>query len=310
MSSEEKPQPKRLRKSLKKSKKPGQVAEKTNPGSSAKSPAIAAAKTTAKALVKPPAADRPAKAAKKAPARPAESKHTLKTGSGKMPGPVTKWVSTAEVLALPVHPIAEYYPMGSDEVVRGLGQDMKSRTQLNPIIVCDCVVLDGRTRLKGASFAGIKQVKVKYYTGLGELEIRAMITSCNDERRHMTSEERTTAALQYYDDHRHVRPRVTIQDAAALFRAGKRSVDRRIAARKTGPKKRKVRASMSRIPTYFRETAIFLSGLSQLKETSKGKRAYKRYYAKIRQLADDITSWDEMAGVVEYHCMLNDQDGP
>src|SRR5258705_856322 len=90
-----------------------------------------------------------------------------------------------------VHPVAEMFPMMSDEELDELAEDIKQNGQLLPIIVKDGLIIDGRNRLEACRRAGVEAE----YQELGGQDSIGLIFSANVERRHLTPSQRAMACV-------------------------------------------------------------------------------------------------------------------
>jgi ParB-like chromosome segregation protein Spo0J len=62
----------------------------------------------------------------------------------------------------PVHPIADLFPMMTDEELANLAADIKANGLIHPIVVDkDGVLLDGRNRDRACEIAGIEPSTVR-----------------------------------------------------------------------------------------------------------------------------------------------------
>jgi len=80
-----------------------------------------------------------------------------------------------------VHPVAEMFPMLTDEELETLAEDIRENGLRQPITVYEGQVLDGRNRLKACELADVEPVFVEYE---GDDPI-AFIVSLNLQRRHL-----------------------------------------------------------------------------------------------------------------------------
>jgi ParB-like chromosome segregation protein Spo0J len=91
-------------------------------------------------------------------------------------------VSKNEIQELSAHDHANVFPMATEEELAEMAEDIKNRGLLNPIIMLDGKILDGRNRFKACQMAGVKP-KFKEYDGEDSL---ADVVSWNLKRRHLT----------------------------------------------------------------------------------------------------------------------------
>jgi hypothetical protein len=87
-----------------------------------------------------------------------------------------------------IHPVAEFFPMMSDEELDDLAQDIKANGLVEPIVLDkDRVLIDGRNRLEACRRAEIKPQFVTLANGTDPI---SFIFSENDKRRHLTKGQR------------------------------------------------------------------------------------------------------------------------
>ena len=93
---------------------------------------------------------------------------------------------------LNTHPIADIWPMMSDDDLQGLSNDIKHQGLLTPVWLYEDKFLDGRNRAKACQMAGVK-VETKTYTGDNPV---AFAFSLNEKRRHLSSGARAALAVE------------------------------------------------------------------------------------------------------------------
>ena len=93
---------------------------------------------------------------------------------------------------LNTHPIADIWPMMSDDDLQGLSNDIKHQGLLTPVWLYEDKILDGRNRAKACQMAGVK-VETKPYTGDNPV---AFAFSLNEKRRHLSSGARAALAVE------------------------------------------------------------------------------------------------------------------
>lgn len=96
------------------------------------------------------------------------------------------------------YPAAEIFPMLSDSELRELADDIKLRGLLQPIVMYDGMVLDGRNRLLACRLAGVEP---RFVTYSGDDPLGYVI-SLNLHRRHLTTEQRAIVASRLANLHR------------------------------------------------------------------------------------------------------------
>ena len=98
------------------------------------------------------------------------------------------------VTELKVHPIADIFPMLSDDDLRGLAADIKVNGQRDAIIVFQGKILDGRNRYKACDLAGVVPRTTDFKGSKAEAMI--FVWSTNFHRRHLTSSQAAMALAE------------------------------------------------------------------------------------------------------------------
>ena len=97
----------------------------------------------------------------------------------------------------PVHPIADLFPMMTDEELANLAADIKANGLIHPIVVDkDGLVIDGRNRARACEIAGIEPATVLFK---GD-DPRAYIIASNIARRHMSKGQQAMAVAMVYPE--------------------------------------------------------------------------------------------------------------
>jgi ParB-like nuclease family protein len=97
----------------------------------------------------------------------------------------------------PVHPIADLFPMMTDEELANLAADIKANGLISPIVVDkDGVLIDGRNRDRACEIAGIEPATVLFE---GD-DPRAFIIASNICRRHLTKGQQAMAVAMVYPE--------------------------------------------------------------------------------------------------------------
>jgi ParB-like nuclease domain len=103
----------------------------------------------------------------------------------------------------PVHPIADLFPMMTDEELANLAADIKANGLIHPIVVDkDGLVIDGRNRARACEIAGIEPATVLFE---GD-DPRAYIIACNIARRHMSKGQQATWRWRWCTQNRKRQP--------------------------------------------------------------------------------------------------------
>lgn len=94
-----------------------------------------------------------------------------------------------------VHPVADIFPMMSDEELADLAADIKANGQVHPILLdCDGLLLDGRNRLKACEIAGIEPYSATLAQPIPDP--LAYVVSLNVKRRNMSASQKAMAAAE------------------------------------------------------------------------------------------------------------------
>ena len=93
---------------------------------------------------------------------------------------------------LTVHPAAALFPMLQDDELQSLAEDIKANGLINPIVLCEGAILDGRNRLEACAIAGVEPDYVEYE---GDSPT-AYVVSVNLQRRHLNTSQRAAIAAE------------------------------------------------------------------------------------------------------------------
>lgn len=100
----------------------------------------------------------------------------------------------ADLLAMPVHPLADRFPLMPDAEMAELAESIRSVGLLHPIIISDGLLIDGRNRLRACEMAGVDP-RCEPLSGNDAVDY---ILAVNVARRHLTTGQRAMAmALAY-----------------------------------------------------------------------------------------------------------------
>ena len=96
----------------------------------------------------------------------------------------------------PVHPIADLFPMMTDEELADLAADIKANGLLHPIVVDkEGALIDGRNRARACEIAGVEPT-IMVFDGD---DPRAFILAMNIKRRHMVAVEFESVPVESSD---------------------------------------------------------------------------------------------------------------
>jgi ParB-like chromosome segregation protein Spo0J len=90
------------------------------------------------------------------------------------------------------HPVADLFPMLSDDELKDLAEDIKIRGLLHPIVVYDEQILDGRNRYAACELAGVTPT----FTPYEDDDHVGFVVAENMARRHMTKGQRAMIIAQ------------------------------------------------------------------------------------------------------------------
>ncbi|MGP0092380.1 MAG: AAA family ATPase [Xanthobacteraceae bacterium] len=135
-----------------------------------------------------------------------------------------------------IHPYAEIFPILSAEELNVLADDIAVRGLLDPIVLHDGQILDGRCRYLACQIAGVEP---RYETYVGDDPL-GYVVSRNLHRRHLTASQRALVAASLSDlnvgANQHTSSEgVPIGIAAALMKVSPRSVARAKQLVRLGP---------------------------------------------------------------------------
>ena len=201
-------------------------------------------------------------------------------------------VAAAELAELDVHPLADSFPMISTDRLERLAESLEQK-QEHPIVVCRGVVIDGRNRIAAGKLKNLK-LRVQHRDDLTEEQIRDLIFALNIERRNLPKQQAIAMAIEYYEKYNPDDKSITLDTVAQMFAVGRRSVCRYRDEQKRGPKPKKLRASMDRIPPGLHDVVLALSNIWRLKETKRGRLVIRRLKARLMGATAEIMSQPEM----------------
>jgi hypothetical protein len=126
---------------------------------------------------------------------------------------------------IPFHPFANIFPMLAEERLHELAQDIKDRGLLDPIVLLDGQILDGRCRYVACEIAGVEPTFENY---IGD-DALGHVLGRNLHRRHLTESQRAMVAAKVADLKRGSNQHsegLPIGRAAHLLNVGERTVAR------------------------------------------------------------------------------------
>src|SRR5438093_505661 len=90
------------------------------------------------------------------------------------------------------HKYAEFFPLMAELELASLAKSINESGLLQPIVLVDGKILDGRNRYKACRMAGIEP-RFQHYSGQDALKY---VVSINKERRHLTVSQLSVIALE------------------------------------------------------------------------------------------------------------------
>lgn len=108
---------------------------------------------------------------------------------------VTHTLTKDELAKLTFHPASEILPLMTGAEYDELVADMRENGLIEPITLCDNMVLDGRNRLEACNENGIEPV----FTTYSGNNPTAWVISKNIKRRHLTTSQRAAVAAEAAD---------------------------------------------------------------------------------------------------------------
>ena len=90
------------------------------------------------------------------------------------------------------HKLANLFPMMTSEELYEMGKDIATNGQIDPIVVYEGKILDGRNRFQACQRAGVEP-RVEEYNGTDPL---AYVISLNLKRRHLTESQKAMIASE------------------------------------------------------------------------------------------------------------------
>ncbi len=98
-------------------------------------------------------------------------------------------------MTYPSHPLADIFPMIAEVDLKVLAADIAANGQVEPVLLLEGKVLDGRNRQAACSLAGIEPIYAEF-TGADPL---SFVLSKNLHRRHLSESQRAIAAAMIVD---------------------------------------------------------------------------------------------------------------
>jgi hypothetical protein len=133
--------------------------------------------------------------------------------------------SAASAQHVTFHPLADIFPQLAEDRLQELARDIEAHGLLNPIVLHDGKILDGRCRYLACQIAGVEP-RFEDYAGADPL---GFVVSCNLHRRHLNESQRAMVAARLADLQRGANQYsagLPLGAASDLMNVGARSVAR------------------------------------------------------------------------------------
>jgi ParB-like chromosome segregation protein Spo0J len=208
-----------------------------------------------------------------------------------MTAPPKDLIPAEELAAFAVHPLAELFPMISDDELRELAEDIRKNGMIEPITLCEGKILDGRNRFNAAKLISFPFRRANFRELLCHLDPRTYVISANIKRRHLTAEQKRSVI-------------------ASLVKADPTKSNRQIAeTTKTDHKTvAAVRGELEvggEIP--HQQKTVGKDGVAQPTKTKRGGKGGKEETLKYPRVTNSITA-RKAYGVFEQHLLDALQD--
>ena len=117
---------------------------------------------------------------------------------------------SAQTYEYPFHPLAELFPLIEGEDFNGLVKDVAARGIINPIIMHQGKILDGRNRYRAAKEAKHQFTDRDFKELAGGLDAEAFVISANLQRRQLTTKQKREFIAKQIDS----KPKASDRDIA------------------------------------------------------------------------------------------------
>jgi len=119
--------------------------------------------------------------------------------------------------SMKAHPIADLFPLMDGAEFNALVDSMRTNGQLDPIIVQDGVIIDGRNRARACQVLGIEPRIAHLPAGV---TVEEYIVTANLPRRRLAVSQRAIVAARLVGTN----PRLKLDDIAAMFEIGRATI--------------------------------------------------------------------------------------
>jgi len=105
---------------------------------------------------------------------------------------VERTTPMSKIVAIPFHPISGLFPLMNRNAFADLVKDVKANGLMEPAVLYDGKILDGRNRYRACARAGV-ECKFQTYNGSDPV---SFVVSLNLRRRHLTASQRRMVAAR------------------------------------------------------------------------------------------------------------------
>jgi ParB-like chromosome segregation protein Spo0J len=205
-----------------------------------------------------------------------------------------------------VHPIADIFPLLEGPAMEALVDDIRERSQQEPIWLYEGKIIDGRNRYLACQKLG-REVRTKDFTGEDPI---GFVLGANLHRRHLSESQRAMVAAKLSSlgvgANQHTKEGTSIDVASNLLNVGRASIDRARKVLASGDPALVTAVEQNKVSVSA--AANQASGTSK-DNTSKGKRRSKRDSPKDlkKQIDDFEAEWEELNGSQKRHFVKTNQ---
>ncbi|WP_296203179.1 ParB N-terminal domain-containing protein [uncultured Hyphomicrobium sp.] len=132
---------------------------------------------------------------------------------------------------LEAHPLADMFPMIEGEAFDDLVSSIKQHGLINPIIMLDGKILDGRNRYRACLAAGVEPDFADFDDEKDPQKWASLVDALNIQRRHLNDSQRAIIAAQLAGRET---DGMYAAEAAKALNVGRRSVSKAVAVLKSG----------------------------------------------------------------------------
>jgi N6-adenosine-specific RNA methylase IME4/ParB-like chromosome segregation protein Spo0J len=202
---------------------------------------------------------------------------------------------------LPYHPLADIFPLLEGAEFDELIADVKANRLLEPIVVYDDQILDGRTRYRACLAAGVEPT-LRPFDGDDPV---AYVISMNVTRRHLDESQRAMVAARVATLKQGARTdlspigEMSQAKAAELLNVGKRSVERAVEVRDHGTPELQQAVERGAVSVSAAADVATLPADEQREVVARGEREILEKAKAIRAKKGEARRAEHMARLVE-----------